>query len=961
MKLSRRTNTIILWTISLGLLVSMVIAFTPSLGTLFGGGNQQQGQTALEVNGVKVSELELARIQQNPPFNLTLEGEAGDDLDTLLVDSLANNTLIQQAAADVRVSNREVNEAVNEFRESQGVAGSRNDRSYLSLIQRFGYTDATFRDYYRDQLKVEKYQESITDGIEVSDEEVQAYYELNEQNYQSEERILARAIVLEDAEAADAALERVQADEDFATLAEELSTDRADRGGALGAGEGSSDPQPVGRAALPTEVANAAFGLLGAGTTEVISAGSEYYIVDVEEYIPAGTEPFEEVADEVREDALEAKRAGELERTLEELRASAQLTLPENSTLSLEDPAVATVGDEEIKRSDLARSVYLNPQIQQSLSGDNASLITGLFKPSILEQLISQKLAYRGAQDLDATFIGPEAQVAQNALNYVSRDATAAEEDLTEYYEANQASFTVPAQSVVTRANFASENDASGFRAALLDGEDLQTSAERVNGEIVDLGTVRPGTLQPEIDTALFGTEAFSALPESEEEISDILVLSEPVAEDPEEVSDEAVEGEDGESEDGESTEEADDESLDESGDESAETTEAEDATDIEEATEDIAEEVSEEAAEDASTDETADAEEDTEEPEEVVTENVYVVLVAERTPERVRSFEEVRAQVEDTVLQTKRSELQTAWLDGLREDIPVENLLEAAAEDSDFETTPLEDGEGDSGEGDSGEGDTDATDESAEASGDSTDGTDEVNDEAVEEVAEEAVDESAVEEAVEEVTEETAEETATEVEDAAEDETVNADEASEDNSEETVDEAATDDATGEDASSATEEDASEEGAPLEDDSEEDTPADEESGTEGNSGLDALIAAATATVADSVNLEEAETRAAEFTEELRPLANRDDLSESQQDELATLTANLEKVQAEVVEFTGSEGTYTVQPGDTLSSIASDFYSDSSEWETILEANNYLIDDPDLIFPGFILLIPGDES
>lgn len=738
MKLSRRTNTIILWTISLGLLVSMVIAFTPSLGNLFSGGAQQRSQTALEVNGEDITELEVARLQQNPPFNLTLEGEAGDDLDALLVDSLVDNALIRQAAADTKVSRGEVNEAVNEFRQNQGVAGSRNDRNYLALIGRFGYDDASFRDFYREQLRVEKYQEGITEAIDISDEEVQAFYELNEQNYQSEERILARAIVLDNSEAADAAYERALAGEDFAALAEELSTERADRGGALGAAEGSSKPQPVGRAALPNEVANAAFGLGGSGLTEVISAGSSYYIVNVEEYVPAGTEPFEEVEEQVREDALAAKRAGELERTLEGLRAETEVSVPENSVLTLEDPVVATVGDEEIKRSELARAVYLNPQIQQSLSGGNAELITGLFKPSILDQLISQKLAYQGAQELGATFIGPEGQVAQSALAYVSRDAEATEEELSEYYETNQARFTIPAQAVVTRVDFDSEDAASGFRAALLDGEELQSATEDAGGNVLDLGTVRPGTLQPEIDTALFGTEAFTELPESSEEISDVLVISEPVEDLPDEGADPDADASDESSEE-DTSEEAED------ADATAEVADGEGPAEAAEA-------VSDETAEDTSADEAAEeaqTDKATESEAEVATEDIYVVLVAERTPERVRSFDEVRAQVEDTVLQTKRSELQTAWLDGLREDIPVENLLQAEADDA-FETTPLGEGDADP------ENPEETSDESVD------DGSsDAADDEATEEeIPEETGDEATGDEAAETAGDETSDAT---------------------------------------------------------------------------------------------------------------------------------------------------------------------------------------------------------
>lgn len=653
MKLNKRTNTIILWIISIGLLVSMLIAFTPTLGNLFGNRVQQAGQPQLIVNGQTIGEVEVEQARRNPPYNISVEGEAGDDLKLLLSESLIDQALVAQAADKVRVSNAEVNQAVRDFRESQGIAGSSNDQRYLALIGQYGFTDASFRDYYRQQLKIQRYQESLTEGVTVSDDEVAAYYEANRGNYQSEPRIIAREIVVDDEATATELYQRLQAGEEFATLAQEASLERADRAGALGAPEGSTEPQPVTRAALPSAVADAAFAFQGPGLTEPIAVNGRYYLVQVEAYQPAGVRPLEEVRDQVEADALAAKRAGVVEATFDELRQNAKVELPPGSSLTLEDPTVARVGDTEIKNSELARALYLNPQIQQSLNSSTIDLITGLFKPTVLEQLIDRELAYQGAQDLDATFFGSKGQIAQQALAYVSRDAVASDEELQQYYEANLESYTIPASAVATRVDFDSQDAASAFRQALLDGEELQAAADASGGTVQELGTVNPGSLQSELDTALFETDGFEALP-SGEEVSDVLVLSEEVPAEPEATSDPADQAPS-----------------------DAETADA--AADVETDTAaDAGADAADEAAADAPAGSAADGA-DSAEPA-TTTRETYVVLVATRTPERVRSFDEVRAQVENAVLQSKRSELQSAWLDGLRERIPVENLLAQAS-----------------------------------------------------------------------------------------------------------------------------------------------------------------------------------------------------------------------------------------------------------------------------------------
>jgi parvulin-like peptidyl-prolyl isomerase len=377
---SKRTQ-VIFWLIIIGLLISMLIAFTPTLNGLFGNNaNQlQKGAPSLLVNGETLYELDVAQAQQNPPFNQGFQGEVGEDLNILLVDSLVQNTLLNQAASTIKVSDGDVRAKVSEFREQQGLAGSRNDNAYLSLISQYGFNDQTFR---RQRVKVEKFQESLTEDVTVSDAEVEAFYNLNLDNYNSEEKIKARVIVLDDPNKADEILAKAKAGDDFGVLAKDNSLERADRNGALGAAEGSTDPQPVGRAALPTEVANAAFALEAAGITEIISASEKFYITKVEEYIAAAPEPLDTIKERVQEEALDAKKAGVLEQSYTDLRNKAQISIPEGSTLTFNDTAVAKVGDMEIKRSELAQAVYLSPQIQQALSPGLEQIVTGMFKPT---------------------------------------------------------------------------------------------------------------------------------------------------------------------------------------------------------------------------------------------------------------------------------------------------------------------------------------------------------------------------------------------------------------------------------------------------------------------------------------------------------------------------------------------------------------------------------------------------
>ncbi len=60
---------------------------------------------------------------------------------------------------------------------------------------------------------------------------------------------------------------------------------------------------------------------------------------------------------------------------------------------------------------------------------------------------------------------------------------------------------------------------------------------------------------------------------------------------------------------------------------------------------------------------------------------------------------------------------------------------------------------------------------------------------------------------------------------------------------------------------------------------------------------------------------------------------------------------------EVVESAPEAVMYTVQSGDTLSKIAREQYGDAMKYPEIFEANQPMVKDPNLIYPGQVLRVP----
>lgn len=199
--------------------------------------------------------------------------------------------------------------------------------------------------------------------VAVGDDEIRAYYEANREQFTQQERVRARHILLrvEDPSQADAVearladvRARIEAGEDFAALAAELSDDPSSkaRGGDLGF---------FGRGAMVPEFEQAAFDAAPGELVGPVRTNFGFHLIEVLERQPGGTRTLDEAREEIQA-RLVAERAAELAETKAgELAALAKREKPadpaELEALAAGEPGVEFQSLEPFGREDVVPGI----------------------------------------------------------------------------------------------------------------------------------------------------------------------------------------------------------------------------------------------------------------------------------------------------------------------------------------------------------------------------------------------------------------------------------------------------------------------------------------------------------------------------------------------------------------------------------------------------------------------------
>ena len=488
--------------------VLLLIIFLPSLR-----GGAAQGTPALKVNGVSVTKEQLEAVRtQNPVLGSATSGPIGDDFKTLIIDQQINQALLKQASADQQIERSAVAEQVTKTRSGNNLT---DNKAWTDALRGAGFSDSSYREYVRNSLAIQAKAKAIqASAPKPTDAQLQLYYQLNPQAFQSDPRIAAREIVVATKAKADQLLAQLKGGADFAALATANSLENKERGGAIGPLENGA-PRPVAQVALPTEVGAAAFARTTGGLTEVVSSGGKFYIIKVEKFLPAATKPFAEVKAAVGEAVGTELKNQALESWVDGLKKNVKVEAI-SPDWKYHNPAVATVNGQSIPYAEVVTGVVSNQQfsalLQQQTAEQVAPLVNSFLKPGIVQQLTQQYAAPAIVKAQNMPLVGSRAELLAGLNAYGAKDVKVSDADVQAFYAGNQKNFQTTAKATVSEAVFDDKQRALAFRQAFKSG-DFTALASRAGATVSERGSVTAGDkkLNDALDKAVFAVGRLQA------------------------------------------------------------------------------------------------------------------------------------------------------------------------------------------------------------------------------------------------------------------------------------------------------------------------------------------------------------------------------------------------------------------------------------------------------------------
>jgi parvulin-like peptidyl-prolyl isomerase len=230
-----------------------------------------------------------------------------------IVRSLVEQAQFEIAAEelDVTVTDEDVEKRLDELKE-QFFEG--DEQKYKDELEAQGLTEEQVKSDLRTRLLSEKVFEQVTNEVEVTDEDVQAYYEENQAQFETPASRDIRHIVVKSKARAGQLRAQLEGGADFAKLARQFSTDEASKkdGGKFTAQQG----------ATVAAFDKAAFDLETGELSQPIKTQFGWHLIeavaDVEE---ASTQELATVEEQIRETLLEEKKNTRINEWIEELRS----------------------------------------------------------------------------------------------------------------------------------------------------------------------------------------------------------------------------------------------------------------------------------------------------------------------------------------------------------------------------------------------------------------------------------------------------------------------------------------------------------------------------------------------------------------------------------------------------------------------------------------------------------------
>lgn len=263
------------------------------LVVLAGCSPDKNGEVVASVDGEDITKEEL--------YDALISVTGPEALDALIDEKIVDLEIKKEK---ITVSDDEIDKEIDNFKEEAG-----GEEAFNAALENNDISEDDFKKDVVQYLSIRKLMEPL---VEVTDEEIEGYFEENKETFDTQEQVDARHILVEDEDLANDLYKQLKDGADFAELAQEHSTDgSAASGGDLGF---------FSRGQMVPEFEEKAFSLEVGEISEPVKSEFGYHIIETLDKQEEKAAALEDHAEGIKENLFESKMQTEYVAWLEEKR-----------------------------------------------------------------------------------------------------------------------------------------------------------------------------------------------------------------------------------------------------------------------------------------------------------------------------------------------------------------------------------------------------------------------------------------------------------------------------------------------------------------------------------------------------------------------------------------------------------------------------------------------------------------